>query len=254
MVGTWYRTHRGQPAFFPERAEIAQLVSEVNRIYPAANLTAADVLFSHAGLVPLTGTDSGRSLHRQLETEARVADFSHTGLDGLIAMWGVKYTTACSLGEKAAALAAAKLGKEASTAAPEPLLGTFRGKFPPEVVEKIGRDAVQRLAKTYGAAAERLLGTIAADPSLGRRVGAAEETVAAQIIHGAREEMALHLSDTVFRRTGLGAAGHPGGAALEDCASLMARELGWDRERTEREIAEVEERYRPYRVAAGEVQ
>jgi glycerol-3-phosphate dehydrogenase len=51
--------------------------------------------------------------------------------------------------------------------------------------------------------------------------------------------MAFKLADVVFRRTSLGAAGYPGGRAIQRCASLIAREQGWDEERRQREVDEV---------------
>ena len=59
------------------------------------------------------------------------------------------------------------------------------------------------------------------------------------MIHGVRQEMAQKLSDIVFRRTDLGTAGHPGDAALQTCAELMAAELGWNDTRRYQELAEV---------------
>ena len=57
---------------------------------------------------------------------------------------------------------------------------------------------------------------------------------------------AVHLSDVVLRRTSLGSAGHPGPAALERAATIMAERLGWSDERRAQEIALVEEIYPRY--------
>ena len=58
----------------------------------------------------------------------------------------------------------------------------------------------------------------------------------AEVIHAVSEEMALTLQDIVLRRTDLGTAVGPTDEALSECAALLARELGWDSERTEAEI------------------
>ena len=50
--------------------------------------------------------------------------------------------------------------------------------------------------------------------------------------------MATHLSDVIFRRTGLGTLGHPGVPMLTRVADLMARELDWDETRIANELAE----------------
>jgi glycerol-3-phosphate dehydrogenase len=47
----------------------------------------------------------------------------------------------------------------------------------------------------------------------------------------------------VFRRTGLGSAGDPGGQALETAARIGARELGWDEAKMRDELAEVRRRF-----------
>jgi glycerol-3-phosphate dehydrogenase len=66
-----------------------------------------------------------------------------------------------------------------------------------------------------------------------------ESLMQAEVLHGVREEMAHKLVDVVFRRTTLGIAGDLGSACLETCASVMAKELGWDTSRTQREEEEV---------------
>jgi glycerol-3-phosphate dehydrogenase len=59
-----------------------------------------------------------------------------------------------------------------------------------------------------------------------------------------RNEAAVRLSDIVLRRTTMGAAQHPGAAALNACARIAAAELGWDDARVTGEIAAVEDVYR----------
>ncbi len=51
--------------------------------------------------------------------------------------------------------------------------------------------------------------------------------------------MAQKLSDFIFRRTELGTAGYPRHTCLESCAAIMSDELGWDEDRTSREIQDV---------------
>ena len=71
-----------------------------------------------------------------------------------------------------------------------------------------------------------------------RRLAPETNVIGAQVIHAVRHEMALHLEDVVFRRTGLGTLGHPGVPAITQAAELMRRELGWDEAQHAREIAE----------------
>jgi glycerol-3-phosphate dehydrogenase len=57
------------------------------------------------------------------------------------------------------------------------------------------------------------------------------------VMHAVRDEMAQTLSDVVIRRTGLGAAGHPGDAIARDVAARMRGELSWSDEKTQAELA-----------------
>jgi glycerol-3-phosphate dehydrogenase len=61
--------------------------------------------------------------------------------------------------------------------------------------------------------------------------------VAEQTQHAVREEMAVHLSDVVLRRTDLGTAGPTSEPDVDAAAAAMARLLGWDEQkaRAERE-------------------
>lgn len=61
--------------------------------------------------------------------------------------------------------------------------------------------------------------------------------------HAIREEMAQTLIDVVVRRTGLGAAEHPGDAVAAECATRMQRELGWSEDRKRQELMDLRRFY-----------
>jgi len=67
--------------------------------------------------------------------------------------------------------------------------------------------------------------------------------IRAEVLHAAREEMAVKLSDVIFRRTGLGTGGYPGSICLESCAAIMAAELAWSDQRTRKELEETKAVY-----------
>jgi len=252
MIGTWYREHPGGEMPPPGREEVDRMAADMNRIHPAAKIRRSDVRFSHAGLVPLTPEAPGNAPHLGLETEARVTDYADAGIQGLIGIAGVKYTTACRVAEEAARLTVRKLQRESIEEIPDPLPGSFEGPLPGGAAQILGGETIRRLTKGYGAAAKDIFSSVAADPSLGRAIDPAGETLAAEVVHAVRSEMAMRLSDVVLRRTGLGSKGHPGGKVIRACASLVAEELGWSRERKGRETAEVEEGFMPYRTGEGE--
>ena len=53
--------------------------------------------------------------------------------------------------------------------------------------------------------------------------------------------MAQRLSDIVFRRTDLCTGGDPGEEALNQCAEITVRKLGWPEDRVKEELQEIKE-------------
>ena len=61
----------------------------------------------------------------------------------------------------------------------------------------------------------------------------------AEVLHAVRDEMAVHLSDVVFRRTDMGTGPDTDKTGTGVCARPMADELGWDQEAIDSEIESV---------------
>jgi glycerol-3-phosphate dehydrogenase len=68
--------------------------------------------------------------------------------------------------------------------------------------------------------------------------------LAGEIAYAVEHGAAVRLADAVLRRTPLGGTGHPGDAALNAAADLLAARLGWSASERASEIAHVEARYR----------
>jgi glycerol-3-phosphate dehydrogenase len=85
---------------------------------------------------------------------------------------------------------------------------------------------------------DEVLALAEADPRLRQPLGDSS-VLAAEVVHAVRREMACTLADVVLRRTDLGTAQDPGRAALEMCATLVAHEKGWDKQRRLRELADL---------------
>ena len=60
--------------------------------------------------------------------------------------------------------------------------------------------------------------------------------IKAEILYAIHPEMALCLTDVLFRRTGLCTLGNPGNDVLEEVADMMAKELKWKKARRNSEI------------------
>jgi glycerol-3-phosphate dehydrogenase len=62
--------------------------------------------------------------------------------------------------------------------------------------------------------------------------------------------MAVSLSDVVFRRTDMATGVYPGRVSLDECARIMADELGWSQRAVHDQIDQVLSRFSPRVVGA----
>jgi glycerol-3-phosphate dehydrogenase len=70
----------------------------------------------------------------------------------------------------------------------------------------------------------------------------------AEIIHAVHHEMALTLSDVVFRRTDLATTSTCDDSDLEKAAGFMAKAAGWSKERQAAEVAVVRQKFKEART------
>jgi glycerol-3-phosphate dehydrogenase len=68
-------------------------------------------------------------------------------------------------------------------------------------------------------------------------------------MHAIREEMAVKLSDIVFRRSHLGTLPRVSRATLEEMGRVAGAELGWDATRQETEVEDVMRQFGVSRLA-----
>jgi glycerol-3-phosphate dehydrogenase len=73
------------------------------------------------------------------------------------------------------------------------------------------------------------------------------------VLNAVREEMAITLSDIVFRRTSLGALPGPDRSVVVRAAEIAGAELGWDTTRQNAEIDSVMQQHALYGRPAAEV-
>jgi glycerol-3-phosphate dehydrogenase len=246
LVGTWYAPFEGHPDQFAiTEADIQAFLSEVNQAYPVANLRREDIEFVHGGLLPSTG--SSRSGDVQLAKHYTLYDHRQDGIQGMLSVTGVKYTTARDVAEKTLDWIGRTTGKKwpRSTSSITPVWGGEIRDFAGFLQDAIRQNShfseatVHRLIYNYGSAYQQVLQTL--PPNLPPNLEASDlEVRRAEVLHGIREEMAQRLADVVFRRTELGTAGSPGSDWLRDCAEVMAAELGWSPDILNQELDAVE--------------
>jgi glycerol-3-phosphate dehydrogenase len=200
LLGTWYTADAADPSAARERG-IRALLREFNAACPGIDLSEDEVVRCQWGWLPLKdGKERGRA--GALAERPRIMDYGRAlGLRNLLSAEGVKYTTARLVAEQAVDRVFASLGRTSPRC----------------------RTAELRLHGTESA----IPGSAGSEPGQG------------EIVRAVREEMAVKLTDIVFRRTALGAAPGPERLAVETAARLAGAELGWDAIRQNMEIRAV---------------
>jgi glycerol-3-phosphate dehydrogenase len=250
LVGVWHAIYDGDPdEFTVTERDLQGFLDEVNEAYPALALTLKDVSMWNAGLV-LFGENQPGATNLSYGKRSLVIDHASAHrLEGLVTLIGVRATTSRGTAMKAVDVVFKKLGRRPpkSETAVTPIYGgrierfdEFLRRATAQRPRALSAEIMPSLIHNYGSEYQEVLQYIDEDPIWAGTVGPSK-TLKAEIVHAVREEMAQKLADVVFRRTELGTGGHPGGAALQSCADLMASELKWDRRHVEQELTEVEQ-------------
>ncbi len=251
IAGTSYDSYDGTAnGLTLDRNEIERFIETLREAFPGLSLELGDLRLVHRGLLPVS--PNGDGVRRR--TISEIVDHRDDGLDGLISMLGVRYTTARDTAERAIDLAVRQLQRVAAPCrtADTPLLG---GDIPADVDDfmrevtrpgdgPISPETRKRLACTYGTRHRQVLGMLTSSKADRAPLGSTCAVTAGEIRYAVREEMAVRLADALLRRTEAGSAGYPGEDAVFSAAGIMAAALDWTQERIDTEIADVRRAYR----------
>ncbi len=230
-------------------ADLDAFLRDVREAFPRADITRDDVRLVHRGLLPVTSLSGTKVL---LLRESAIVDHRHQGVEGIVSIFSVRYTTARHTAERAVDVISDALGrKTTSRTADTPLVG---GDLPDlddhvRIVSSrhenhMTQQSLARVAMLYGTGVDALIARTQREPELGQPLSRECRVTGAEIVHAVQAEAAVKLGDAVLRRTEAGAGGHPGRDALERAGDLMARELGWTEMQRRREVVEVDGFYR----------
>jgi glycerol-3-phosphate dehydrogenase len=175
------------------------LVKEFNDACPGLDLTNRDVVDCQWGWLPLK---NGKEPGRPDALAERTRITDHGAVNGvryLISVEGVKFTTARLVVEQAIDRVFVSLGR-AIPPCRTAELQLDEATVPPQVTQTLSEE---------------------------------------EILRAVRQEMAVKLSDLVFRRTRLGAATKLQRGAVEAAARTFAAESGWDERRVAEEVEAV---------------
>jgi glycerol-3-phosphate dehydrogenase len=238
IVGTTdtpWRLDRDHPA--ASSADIDYILDQVNQVL-VRPVTPDQILGVYAGLRPLLAGESDETSRLSREHAVVVP------VPGLVLVAGGKYTTYRVMAEDAVDAAVEGLpGVPPSRTALLPLVGAHRWT---EVQDRaaelaagagVPEETVARLLRRHGDRIGDVLDLVRADPALARPLTGAPGYLAAEVVHAVTAEGALHLDDVLTRRTRVSIeTAHRGVESAPEVAALMAGVLGWEGERTEREV------------------
>lgn len=241
VIGTTDEPYDG-PADRPSAGdeEVDRLLRTVNETLDV-ELTRDDVVGTYAGLRPLVAPSRGSTVKASREHRITVEG------NGTVRVAGGKYTTYRVMARDAidAALGPQESRRRPSGTADLQLVGAAPSSDLRAMSAGIGRDP--DVVAAHPEAAARLVGRHGAEASevidLGRELGLLRPLVPgrpfleAEVAWAARHELALSVDDVLSRRLRLSAELRDREAVTATVASILARELGWDQARCERERA-----------------
>ena len=246
LVGT-YQSDGPVPAgeTEPPSEALDAFLVELNSAFPRLQATRADIRLVHHGLTPA----AGNGIEASLLAEPQIT--RPTSVKGVMALVGVKYTTARVAAEWAVDAVCAEVGghkrgsRTAVSTLPHAGIADVEGRLV-ETLRALGvdldRDVIEHLTGWYGTEASDVIRTAAETNELDR-LSPDSPVLSGEIVYAAHFADAKRLSDVVLRRTPLGSAGHPGRPALERAAEVIGRVHGWTQDQQEAEIQVVERRY-----------
>jgi len=220
------------------KADIDYVLDQVNRVL-AVPLTHDDVEGVYAGLRPLLAGESDST--SKLSREHTVAH----PVPGLVMIAGGKYTTYRLMARDAVDAVAHGLdGKVAPSCSDQvPLVGADGFQAMWNARSSLAKSSglhvarIQHLLRRYGTQIGELLDLVAADPSLGKPLGGADDYLRVEVVYAVTHEGARHLNDVLARRTHISIETWDRGvSAADEVAELMAGPMGWGPTQVAREL------------------
>ncbi|WP_242613489.1 glycerol-3-phosphate dehydrogenase/oxidase [Herbihabitans rhizosphaerae] len=220
------------------KRDIDYILEQVNSVL-ATPLTTADIEGVYAGLRPLLAGESEST--SKLSREHAVARVS----PGLVAIAGGKYTTYRVMAADAVDAAAPDLPGRLRPSITDqvPLLGADGYHALVNQADQLAARhglhpyRVRHLLDRYGSLVHEVLGLADGHPEWLKPLAGAPDYLAVEAVYAASHEGALHVEDTLARRTRISIEyPHRGVDCAKQVAELMAEVLGWDDARVAREV------------------
>ena len=234
LIGTTDTDYEGNPAdAHADRSDVDYLIEGTNRLLPRLRLEKAGVITTFAGVRPLAAQE------KKDPWAVSRTHLIHEDANGLISVVGGKFTTfrrtAQDLVDRAAALFPEKSLKPCRTGKTffgyrsEDWRGDRINGLMKELLSQgiLYPPQVSRLVQRYGLQAEPIFQWILSDREMAQPVCPHHMTLCAEVRFAMQHEMAVSLSDLLWRRFQLGWSSCQGLDALGQIAKVAARCAGW---------------------------
>lgn len=218
--------------------EIDYILRHLNR-YLAQAVTPDQIVSAFAGARPLVGSGDSRDTKKLVRDDVIEIDAG----SGLISIMGGKWTTHRFMAENTIDAVQRQLGAPVtlSPTRDHALIGA--AGFTDDYWQKLAAEhgiselTARHLAAKYGTTAPEVIELIHQDAGLAEPLCDGLAPIRAEVVFAARDEMAVTVEDFLGRRIGLQLYSWRASIRTAPAvASLLARELGWNRAQEQEEI------------------
>jgi glycerol-3-phosphate dehydrogenase len=231
-----------------EDAEIDYLLASLRSLLPGLAFGRDQIVYAYSGIRPLPASDATVPGLVSRDHSAPVAEPAGDRPFPVVSLVGGKWTTFRGFAEEVADTILARLGRTRTRSTRALPIGggrdfpADRARWLADAARATGlREArIDALLSRYGTTALAVARHEAAAGD--RRLPDAADYTLAEIDFIARRERVVHLADIVMRRTTLAITGALTGRGLDAIAAAVATAMGWDADRTAREIAAATEK------------
>ncbi|MDH3303754.1 MAG: glycerol-3-phosphate dehydrogenase [Gammaproteobacteria bacterium] len=221
--------------------EVDYLLTETNRVFPAAKLSIANIHYAYAGIRPLPYQEKGPE---SAITRRHIIKVNRKVAERLISIIGGKLTTYRSLAEQTvdriAKLQNRRLPKCRTRDSLLPgASGLARAEEQLRGLQLLSETGIKRILSIYGGRASGICELCASNEALAQTIDGNDTVLAAEVVFAVREEFAKSLQDIVFRRMMVGLDADQGRPLYTAIANIAADAFGWDSNQKARQLDEL---------------
>jgi glycerol-3-phosphate dehydrogenase len=225
------------------RNEVEYLLGEVRHAVPDPRVVPAEVLYTYAGVRPLSFEEG-----RRASDVSRAHKVVEEAGGRFLSITGTKLTCFRSLAEELGDRVSRRLGRPAPSRTARLTLDgadeevgrveahTWLDVSADVAASGLPRETLETLVSLYGRNYRRVMELAGKVTGGTERLCPSNPDVVAQLHHAVHEELTVSLQDFLLRRTGIGTSRCQGGDCAEAIGRRLAPLLGWSGRRLDAEL------------------